>query len=188
MAVSVENLNFFAGAGTAALQVATVILAAALVYERWAGRATKIGVVAGQYGLHAVFLLSLAAAATSLIYSEVFGIAPCGLCWLQRALLYPQVIIAGIALVAGEARIIAKYLIGLSIPGAIIAFYQHLLQMGSSEFIPCPATGLAADCAERAVFELGYITFPLMSFTIFVFIIVAMIAVRVRTEPGERLV
>jgi len=32
------------------------------------------------------------------------------------------------------------------------------------------------DCAERYLFEFGYITFPLMSFTIFAFLIILMLS------------
>jgi hypothetical protein len=51
--------------------------------------------------------------------------------------------------------------------------------MGGTDIIPCPATGgIAADCAQRFLFEFGYVTFPLMSLSLFVLIIVVLLFVR----------
>jgi disulfide bond formation protein DsbB len=121
------------------------------------------------YALFFAFLLSLAGSVITLIYSEVFGITACGLCWLQRCFLYPMPVLLGIALWKKDNSI-WKYILGLSIPGALIALYQHYLQVGGTGFLPCPAAPEAADCAQRIMFELGYITYPLMAFTAFVLI------------------
>jgi disulfide bond formation protein DsbB len=106
----------------------------------------------------------------TLIYSEVFGFIPCGLCWLERIFLYPQVILLGVAL-ATKDKVVSKYGIALSIPGMLVSLYQHYLQMGGAEFITCPVIGAGADCAERILFEFGFMTFPLMSAFLFAFLI-----------------
>ncbi|MCR4281018.1 MAG: hypothetical protein NUV88_01655, partial [Candidatus Kaiserbacteria bacterium] len=57
----------------------------------------------------------------------------------------------------------------------------HYLQMGGASLVPCPAAASeAVDCAVRFLYELGYITFPLMSFSVFAFLIIVMLFVRRR--------
>lgn len=134
------------------------------------------------WGLHVAFLVTLTGSILTLIYSEVFGLAPCGLCWLQRVFLYPQTILLGLALWKRD-RGIVDYVIGLSLPGFLIALYQHFIQMGGTDFLPCPAVADSADCAQRIVFEFGYMTFPLMSATVFAFLILlSLIAMWPRRE------
>ncbi len=75
-------------------------------------------------------------------------------------------------------RGIADYSIVLSIAGAIVALYQHYLQMGGTSVLPCPAIVQAAECSQRILFEFGYITFPFVSFTAFAALIILMVFVR----------
>ena len=139
-----------------------------------------IGDMLARYGLWIGFILSLGGTAVSLYYSEVLGFAPCGLCWFQRIFLYPQAVLFGLASIKNDARI-ADYSIALSACGAIVSLYQHYLQMGGTPAVPCPATlGAATDCAQKFLFEFGYITFPLIGFSSFAFIIVVMLFVRER--------
>jgi disulfide bond formation protein DsbB len=78
------------------------------------------------------------------------------------------------------------YAIWLSVFGALVSLYQHYLQMGGTSTLPCPASG-EGDCAKRFIFEFGYITFPLIAFTAFVFIIILMLYVR-RQSKGASVV
>ena len=103
------------------------------------------------------------------------GYAPCYLCWWGRILLYPQVVLFGIA-AWRRFNGIALYSIVLSVLGVGVSFYHHALQMGWVTSQPCVAEG-GADCAARLFFEFGYITFPLMSFSVFMFLIVLMLPV-----------
>jgi len=131
-------------------------------------------------GLWIGLALTLGGIISSLFYSEILGIAPCGLCWLQRVFLYPQAILFAVA-IWKKSRDIADYSIALSIFGGVVALYQHYLQMGGANVLPCPAVATqAADCSVRFLFEFGYITFPLMSFTVFAFLIIVMLFVRER--------
>ena len=76
-------------------------------------------------------------------------------------------------------RDVACYSIALSILAGSAALYPHYLQMGGTSVLPCPASG-AGDCAQRIIFEFGYITLPLMAATLFAFLIVLMLFVRRR--------
>jgi len=132
------------------------------------------------WGMTFGFLFTLVSSLMTLLYSEVFGFVPCGLCWLQRVFLYPQVFILGMAIFYKE-KIAARYGLLLSIPGLVVALYQHYLQMGGNEFVACPTSG--GDCAKRIMFEFGFVTFPLLSAFLFLFLIVLYIYIlKTRTE------
>jgi len=168
----VQTLNYLLALDALILQLAIIGLLALLFSSK--GKVAKS--FFGKYGMLTVFIVTLGSVVLTLVYSEVFGFVPCSLCWIQRMFLFPVVILSGIALI-NKSSDIADYIIWLSVPGAIVAFYQHYIQMGGSEFVNCPvATG--ADCTKRILFEFGYITFPLISFTVFIFLIVLMLFVR----------
>lgn len=112
------------------------------------------------------FALTITASLSSLFYSQIAGLPPCSLCWIQRALLFPQVLILGIAWWL-EAHRLIRYSSGLSVLGMIVSAYQSYLQFGGSNHILCNALGGTVSCAQRYFLELGYITMPIMSFTIF---------------------
>lgn len=117
-----------------------------------------------------VFWSALVASVGSLIYSNIVGFPPCDLCWWQRILLYPQVLVAGIAILKKDKSII-EYIFPMSVAGALIALYQSFIQWGffSGSFLNCTAAG--GECAKVYVNEFGYITIPFMSLSIFVYLI-----------------
>ncbi len=122
-----------------------------------------------RFGMYVALLLSTGSVFMTLLYSEYFGIMPCGLCWLERVALYPQV-----ALIAGaiyfKDSMMPKHGIILSVFGLIISLYHHYIQMGGSEFVKCPTSGV--DCAKRFLFEFDFVTFPLLAAILFAFLIV----------------
>ena len=170
------QLNFILGMGAVAAQVATALLLIALAYEYFTRERIPFLTFVAQYAMHFIFLSSVFGVGMSLYYSEVLGFLPCGLCWFQRIALYPQALIVGIALYKNTTRQVGDYLIGLSILGAVVGFYQHYLQMGGSDLLPCPASG--GDCAQRIMFEFNYITFPLMSASFFILVLVLCVVER----------
>lgn len=172
----VSNLNFLLASATLLSQVLFAVLVLAYFLRKNNSTLNSFFQVTTKYALPFAFLLALGATILSLIYSEVFGFIPCGLCWMQRVFLYPQVILLGMAWRKKDSKI-ADYIIALSILGAIYALDQHFLQMGISSGLPCPASG-EGDCAKRILFEFNYITFPLMSFTAFIWQIGLMMLLR----------
>ena len=160
----IETLNFYLALGGVVLLLGAVVL----VYDFFTSKSLK-GLLE-MWGLFVAFILTSISSVMTLVYSEVFGFPPCGLCWLQRVFLYPQVFILGVALYYKD-KTAARYGIALSVPGFIVGVYQHYLQMGGSELVKCPAA-ISADCAKRILFEFGFMTFPLLSASIFIFLIV----------------
>jgi disulfide bond formation protein DsbB len=173
--MDIDTANTLVGVGTALLNLATVVLL--VMYLVPSMLPSWLASLISRAGLWGMFVVTAFASFLTLYYSEVLGATPCGLCWLQRVFLYPQVVIFGIA--AWKKDISAWiYVVALSILGAIVALYQHYLQMGGYDAFPCPATGSAADCTARTMFELGYITYPFMAFSLFVFIIIFLLIAR----------
>lgn len=130
-----------------------------------------LGPLIAVYGLTGAIFTVVGSSFMTLVYSEYFGIVPCGLCWLERTMLYPQVLLLGVALYYKD-KIVARYGIALSSLGLVVSIYHHYIQMGGSQFIKCPVAGAGADCAKRFFFEFNFMTFPLLSAILFAFLIV----------------
>ena len=180
--MSPDTLNPLLGIGTLAMQIATAgLLVAFLLRKRFPYFDQAIEPV-GRWGLWIGLILAFVASALTLIYSEVFGIPPCPLCWWQRIFMYPQIVLFALALYLRE-RTVALYSIVLSILGAGVALYHHALQIAPPGTLPCPAEG-EVSCSQVFLFELGYITYPLMALTAFAFLIVVMLIVRSDARRG----
>ena len=77
--------------------------------------------------LAAATVVALVATAGSLWLSEVWRLVPCELCWYQRILMYPLVVVLGVA--AWERRpAIARTVLPLSVLGTAIAGYHSWIQ------------------------------------------------------------
>ena len=118
-----------------------------------------------------LFLTSLGAMLGSLSYSEIVGFPPCDLCWIQRIFMYPQVILAFVAIIKKQKDIVS-YLLPLSILGAVVSLYHSLIhwRLINGSFLACTSS-LTAPCAKVYVLEYGYITIPFMAFSIFAYLI-----------------
>ena len=161
------------GLGTAAMNAALVLVLVGLLSPAW--RVRTLGFIR-RYALLITFVLAAGSLVGSLFIQYVVFLAPCDLCWWQRIFMYPVAFISGVALVKNvKFSDIADYVLVLSIPGALVALYQHLLQMlPAGSLVPCDAFG---DCAIRSIFELGYITMPWMALSVFaLFILIGLIA------------
>jgi disulfide bond formation protein DsbB len=119
-----------------------------------------------RFALPAGFFLTFISTFFSLIYSDYLGVLPCGLCWFQRIFIYGMMFLFGMAWYKNDRKIF-DYILLFSGVGLIIALYQHYLQMGYSELIPCPAIASTVDCAEPTFIEYGFITFPFMAVVMF---------------------
>ena len=162
MQETVETLNFLLALGGIVLAMTIAFL----IFDLYTKR--ELVPLVEKFGLWIAFLVTLGSGAMTLLYSEVFGFVPCGLCWLGRIFMYPQIFLTATALYLRD-KAIAMYGMVLSVPGLLISLYHHYLQMGGTELIDCPASG-KANCAERILFEFGFMTFPLLSAILFLFL------------------
>lgn len=177
LAIGLADYSYWLALGTIFLQ----IVIAYLFVEFFFLKEKYLSLYIAHYAPEIVCLTSIAAAAFSLAYSEVYGFIPCGLCWIQRGFLYTTAVLFGIATWkkyhGARDRSIADYGIVLSVVAGVVSLYHHYGQMSGYGLV-CPTAGIGADCARRLVFEFGYITLPLMSFTTFTFFIVVFLIYR----------
>ena len=147
-----------------------LFLAAIVVILVHAGSRRKLYHFVHAYILQLLFIGILSAVIGSLVYSNIVGFPPCDLCWYQRILLYPQLIIVFMAIRRNDKTVI-DYLVPLSILGALVALYQSFIQWGYSlgSLIECASVG--GECVKVSVKSYSYITIPLMSLSVFVYII-----------------
>ncbi len=120
------------------------------------------------------FFVALIATSGSLFFSEVAHFIPCKLCWYQRIIMYPQVVILSIATFKNDFAV-KKYILPLSVIGLVIAVYHYILQMSP---FPLPCSDEVANCALKQVGFFGYITIPLMAATAFAVIIYLMLLIK----------
>ena len=106
----------------------------------------------------------------SLIFSEAIGYTACELCWYQRIMLFPQVVIFATGLIWSARALMIPPLI-LSIVGAVIAAYHIGLQAFTEPGFVC-ATGQTVPCHEIYFQTFGFMSFPVLSLIVFVFLLV----------------
>ncbi len=117
-------------------------------------------------------LLALIATSGSLYMSNVLGWTPCRLCWFQRILIYPIVVLLGAALLL-EKDDVADYVIPLAMIGIPISGYHYLVQR-VEQFHSAGCSVFSVSCSTEYTFYLGYITIPMMALTALAAILVLM--------------
>ncbi len=175
--MAISDLNYLLALGTVAMQLLTVVLVVIFLMRKRVPAFSDIASSVAKWGLWLGFGASLVASVMAVYYSDFLGFEACYWCYWQRYFLFPQVILLGMAAWKKDAYM-ADYAIVLSVIGGAIALYHHALQMLPGSGLPCPATGVS--CAQRIFFEFNYITYPLMAFSVFAFLIVVLLIVRVR--------
>jgi disulfide bond formation protein DsbB len=120
--------------------------------------------------LYLAWFQALVATTGSLFFSEVMGWTPCVLCWYQRVLMYPLVIVLGVGILLKDKRV-SLYALPLSILGFFIAAYHNLLYYGVIQEV-CKQ---GVSCTIRFFAWFGFITIPLLSLTAFAVITTLML-------------
>lgn len=127
------------------------------------------------FGLYAAWLVAIVATAGSLYFSEVRLFVPCSLCWYQRIMMYPLVILLGIASYRGD-RGIVRYALPLSILGGTVSLFHYLEQKVPGFSAPSLCrTGI--PCTQDYINWLGFITIPFLALIAFTLITVLLIGV-----------
>jgi disulfide bond formation protein DsbB len=149
-------------------QGAALVLWAAIALRGRHGRAGSIGVairdsLAGSELLLALVVVCVATAG-SLFFSEAAGYPPCPFCWYQRICMYPLVPILALAAWRHDLNV-APYALLLCGAGAGLSIYHYQLERFPAQGGACSAD---VPCTVTWVWELGYISIPLMALTAFV--------------------
>ncbi|SDE84124.1 disulfide bond formation protein DsbB [Bhargavaea beijingensis] len=120
--------------------------------------------------LLAVWTVSLVATAGSLYFSEVRGYIPCELCWYQRILMYPMVVIGAVAIFRKDFRV-AVYTLALSVIGGLISLYHYGIQKLPALQDSAPSCG-QVSCTGAYINWIGFVTIPFLALTAFIIIAV----------------
>lgn len=129
-----------------------------------------------RYGLYFAWLTALVATGGSLYFSEARHFVPCELCWFQRILMYPLVIVLGIASFRDD-RAIAPYVLPMSTLGAMIALY-HYLDQKVPALQSVPICGAGNPCAIQWIDWWGFVTIPLLALIAFLLVTLLLIGAR----------
>ncbi len=110
--------------------------------------------------LGAATVVAVVATAGSLFLSLGLGLVPCRLCWYQRILMYPLVVVLGVAAVERRAAVAwtALPLVGA---GAAIAAYHSWLQVSQT------TCGVGAISCARVQYRVLGLTVPNLSLLAF---------------------
>lgn len=117
-----------------------------------------------------IFIVSLVAMLGSLYFSEIRLYEPCEMCWYQRILMYPIVLLSFIGLIKGDinARLYVRAMSGI---GLLVSTYHYALQK-------IPALGestnacMGVSCTVQYINWAGFITIPLLALTAFIIIFI----------------
>lgn len=116
-----------------------------------------------------IWATSLIATLGSLYFSEIKDFIPCEMCWYQRILMYPIVILTTVAIIQKNARI-AVTTATFACIGGCISLYHYGIQKVSFLQDSAPACG-QVSCTGAYINWLGFITIPFLALTAFVIII-----------------
>lgn len=153
--------------GVQAVSVVLIIVIAVLLLQPKDKTSKNIKKLISDNYVLIILVLSALATVGSLALSEIVNFVPCKLCWYQRVFMYPQAIVAFIAIITNEKNI-RKYILPLSIIGILIAAYHILLQVFPNAF---QCNDEVAKCSAVQFAQFGYITIPVMAFSFFLLII-----------------
>ena len=106
------------------------------------------------------WVVAIVGMAGSLYFSDVVGFTPCTLCWYQRILMYPLVVLLGVALWLREPGA-WRITIGLPLLGLVVATYHVALQYRPSlEILACDE---GVPCSGRYLTVFGFISIPMLA-------------------------
>lgn len=118
----------------------------------------------------------------SLYFSEIRQYYPCELCWYQRILMYPLVLLLGIAYVKRDYHI-ALYTLFLSGIGAGFSFYHYAIQkipFFTDYAISCGQT----DCTGQYINWFGFVSIPLLALIAFIGIFICNFIIIRKSRKG----
>ncbi|MFB6115493.1 MAG: disulfide bond formation protein B [Candidatus Nanohalobium sp.] len=87
---------------------------------------------------------------------------PCELCWYQRILIFPSLVILGVAVFL-DKQDVADYVLPLMVVGIPVSAYHYIIQFSSVS----AGCSTAVSCSTTQIVEFGYISIPMMSLTFF---------------------
>lgn len=164
--MNVETFGIILGIGTLILFILTI---STILMRIIFGKESTVIQMIGKYAFPIGFALGFASITGSLIYSEIYNLPPCLLCWWQRIFVYPQALFFAVAWYRTEKGHIENniffYTLPLAIIGTITSLYHVILQRGViSSTGACVLSEVSCTTIDVQIF--GFITIPIMAFVI----------------------
>ena len=170
---------------------ALVLVFAALVSKRAREVATGIAAGVAPHANLLGFVVALVTTTGSLYYSEHAGFIPCQLCWYHRILMYPLVIVLGVAALRKDRRAWLT-VVPFVVIGSGVATYHWLVERVPA-FAESSSCSLEAPCTAPWFEKLGFVTLAWMALSGFLLIgtlmVCQIVGNRVAATPdatGER--
>ena len=174
--MSVHQMSLFTA--LLALVAAAVANRIAPTRATAAGRAVLAGLRTDARRL--AFSVAGVSTAASLWFSEVGGFIPCELCWYQRILMYPLVVVLGVAVWRGD-DLLRWRVLPFSLLGVAVSGYHVQLQWFPDQASSCE---MATPCTQQWVDEFGFVSIPVMAFFGFAAITALVLTATVREDAG----
>lgn len=126
-----------------------------------------------EQGLYISFAIALIATSGSLYFSEIREFPPCTYCWYQRILMYPLVLLLGIAAVRKDLKQ-SLYVLPFAIIGMSISSYHYITQKIPALSNASTGCGII-PCNVEYINWFGFITIPFLAFIAFTLIFIIQI-------------
>jgi len=170
--------NFFLAltlAVDAVVAVALVLAIAALVSRGARERVASLAAAVAPQAVLLAWIVAIVTTAGSLYYSEHAGFVPCELCWYQRIVMYPLVIVLGVAWLRRDQKVWITALPFVVI-GAPLSLYHWLVERVPA-FAESSSCSITVPCTAPWFEKLGFVTLAWMAMSSFLFIGVLMVCV-----------
>jgi disulfide bond formation protein DsbB len=128
----------------------------------------KMSTTDGRFWLASGAVVATIATAGSLWFSLGLGLVPCTLCWYQRILMYPLIVVLGVAAVENHDTI-WRTVTPLSVVGGVIATYHSVLQATTTSCTfagPCAVVQWQLPVLGLTIPNLSLLAFLLVTITV----------------------
>jgi disulfide bond formation protein DsbB len=162
--------------------VAVALLSALAALVSAAARATVVSwarAIASQAIVFA-WIVAIVTTLGSLYYSEHAGFVPCELCWYQRIVMYPLVIVLGVAVLRRDRAVWITTLVFVVI-GAPLSLYHWLVERVPA-FAESSSCSAVAPCNAPWFERWGFVTLAWMAMSSFLLIGVLMVCAMLGTR------
>jgi disulfide bond formation protein DsbB len=120
---------------------------------------------------YGALLVAGVATGGSLFFSDIIGWLPCVLCWYQRILMYPLVLVLAVGILRRDYAL-HFYVLPLSLLGMGTALYHYLLVR--TDLFPEPPCSVGIPCTVEYLNLFGFLNIPMLALIAFTLISVAM--------------
>jgi disulfide bond formation protein DsbB len=157
----------------AVLVVALVLAVAALVSPRARALAAAAASAVAPQSVVLAWIVATVTTLGSLYYSEHAGFVPCELCWYQRIVMYPLVVVLGVAWLRRDSKVWMTALVFVAI-GAPLSLYHWLVERVPA-FAESSSCSITVPCSAPWFERLGFVTLAWMAMSSFLLIGVLMV-------------